>query len=91
MAFTDASALLVPVNNHTDEINLSSFKQAEDTTAWTLDSVIFPKYKNKLENFFVEAIETETGPKFQMPNSSETFMSYYKKKYNQKKENKKED
>ena len=81
--------LVVPLleRNQLDTKTLASFK----STSASLDLsqmdqlVVFPTYKPTTDNnrhFFIEGVEQNMGVNDAMPNGSETFVAYYRRKYN---------
>ena len=89
MDFCGGGPLVVPLleGSQLDTKTLESFK----STSTSLDLsqmdqlVVFPAYKPTNDNnrhFFIEGVEENLGVNDSMPNGAETFVAYYKRKYN---------
>ena len=89
MEFLEGGPLFVPLleNHQLDHKTLASFNST--STKLELSQmeklVVFPTYKPTNDNnrhFFVEGVESLLRVNDAMPNGSETFVAYYKRKYN---------
>jgi hypothetical protein len=88
MDFCGGGPLVVPLleGSQLDTKTLASFKST--STSLNLSQmdqlVVFPTYKptNNNRHFFIEGVEEILGVHDAMPNGSETFVTYYRRKYN---------
>ena len=89
MDFCGGGPLVVPLleGSQLDTKTLESFKST--STSLNLSQmdqlVVFPAYKPTNDNnrhFFIEGVEENLGVNDSMPNGAETFVAYYKRKYN---------
>ena len=88
MEFIGGGPLVVPLleRNQLDTKTLASFKSTSSCPDLSqMDHlVVFPKYKpTNINNrhFFIRGVEETLGVNDAMPNGSETFVAYYKRKY----------